>query len=144
MRIALKSDRIFEHGIQIHPIQMINRVTTPAIALVIFTLCQAAPSFAAKPAHSVVAIGQGNMPLTGKVVKLTQGDLMCYVDLIDVRGKKHNIGADFAICERTEFLNKQVNLTYKRIRVNDCNSNEPCGKTRLKNAIVKMKLVKRG
>ncbi len=63
---------------------------------------------------------------------------MCYVDLIDARGKQHDIGADLGICNRTEFLNKRVRLTYKRIRVNDCNSNEPCGKTRTKNAIVKM------
>ena len=81
------------------------------------------------------------MPLLGKVVKLTQGDLMCYVDLIDTRGKRHHIGADFAICERNEFLTKRVRLTYRRIRVNDCGSNEPCGKTRLKNAIVKMTLI---
>lgn len=82
------------------------------------------------------------MPLSGKVIKLTQGDLMCYVDLLDARGKQHNIGADFAICERTEFLNKKVRLTYKRIRINDCGSNEPCSKTRLKQAIVKMTRVK--
>jgi hypothetical protein len=106
-----------------------------SIPLIISALCQAVPGFA-------LATPQGNMPLTGKVVNLTNGDLMCYVDLIDARGKKHNIGADFAICERTEFLNKRVRLTYKRIRVNDCSSNEPCGKTLLKNAIVKMTLIR--
>jgi hypothetical protein len=112
--------------------------TTPtarSIAIVIVTLCQAVPSLA-------IAATQVNMPLTGKVIKLTQGDLMCYVDLIDARGKQHNVGADFAICERTEFLNKRVRLTYKRIRINDCNSNEACGKTRLKQAIVTMTLLK--
>jgi hypothetical protein len=109
--------------------------TTRSIAIAIVTLCQTVPSLA-------ITTAQGNLPLSGKVVKLTQGDLMCYVDLIDARGKKRNIGADFAICERTEFLNKRVRLTYKRIRVNDCGSNEPCGKTRIKNAIVKMTLIK--
>jgi hypothetical protein len=111
-------------------------IFNPAIisSIALGTLCQTLPSLA-------LATTSGNMPLTGKVIKLTAGDLMCYVDLIDTRGKKHNIGADFAICERTEFLNKRVRLTYKRIRVNDCNSNEACGKTRLKSAIVKMTLI---
>jgi hypothetical protein len=110
------------------------KITSRSIAIVIVTLCQAVPSLA-------LATTQSKMPQTGKVVKLTQGDLMCYVDLLDARGKKYNIGADFTICEQTKLLNKRVRLTYKRIRVNDCNSNESCGKTRLKNAIVKMTLV---
>lgn len=85
---------------------------------------------------------QNNTPTSGKVVKLTRGDLMCYVDLI-ARGKKHHIGADFAICDRPQFVNKQVQLTYRTIPLNDCKSNQPCGKTRVKKAIVKMKLVRR-
>ena len=102
----------------------------------------AIPSSAVKLDRSdPAALSRQNMPTTGKVVKFTRGDLMCYVDLIDSSGKQHNIGANFVICDRTELLNKQVRLIYKRIRVNDCQSNEPCGKTRLKNAIVKMTLV---
>jgi hypothetical protein len=85
---------------------------------------------------------QNNTPTSGRVIKFTRGDLMCYVDLIS-RGKKHHIGADFAICERTQFLNRQVKLTYKLIPVNDCkSSNQPCGKTHVKKAIVKMKLAR--
>ncbi len=119
------------------------RTPLQAIALVIFSLLLTLPSTAGNSTHPLTtASGRGNAPTSGKVLKLIRGDLMCYVDLIDARGKKHNIGADFAICERTEFLNKQVRLTYKRIRVNDCPSNESCGKTRLKNAIVKMMLVR--
>lgn len=82
-----------------------------------------------------------NMPSSGKVLKLTNGDLMCYVDLI-ARGRKHTIGADFTICRHTELLNKQVKLTYGRIRVSECASNEPCGKTRIKTAIVRMQLLR--
>jgi hypothetical protein len=81
-------------------------------------------------------------PTIGKVMKLTSGDLMCYVDLVDAAGKKHTLGADFSICDRSEFLNKQVRLTYKKIKVSDCQSAEPCGKSKLKNAIVKMRLVR--
>ncbi len=80
-----------------------------------------------------------SFPPKGKVLKLTNGDLMCYVDL-DVRGKKYHLGADFDICNQTKFLNKQVQLIYQRSKVNDCQSNEPCGKTRVENLIVKLKL----
>jgi hypothetical protein len=81
-------------------------------------------------------------PTSGKVLKLTNGDLMCYVDLVDASGKKYNLGADFSICEQSELVNKQVRLTYKKIKVSDCQSAEPCGKNKLKNAIVKMRLMR--
>jgi hypothetical protein len=81
-------------------------------------------------------------PTSGKVLKLTSGDLMCYVDLVDVAGKKHTLGADFSVCEQSEFLNKRVRLTYRKIKVSDCQSAEPCGKSKLKNAIFKMRLVR--
>jgi hypothetical protein len=74
-----------------------------------------------------------------KILNFTNGDLMCYVE-VQARGNNYNIGANFEICSQTQFLNKQVQLTYKRVKVSDCPSNEPCGKTRLENLIVKMKL----
>jgi hypothetical protein len=83
-----------------------------------------------------------SFPTRGKVLKLTSGDLMCYVDLVDAGGKKYSLGADFSICEQSKFLNQQVRLTYKKIKVSDCQSAEPCGKSKLKNAIVKMRLVR--
>lgn len=76
----------------------------------------------------------------GKVLNLTNGDSMCYVEVY-AHGNSYNIGADFEICSQTKFLNKQVQLTYKRSPVSDCPSSEPCGKTRIENLIVKMKLV---
>ncbi len=82
-------------------------------------------------------------PTSAKILKLTNGDLMCYVDLIDARGKKYNLGANFEICQQSQFLNKRVQLTYKRGKVNDCQSAEPCGKTRVENLIVKMKLIRK-
>jgi hypothetical protein len=80
-----------------------------------------------------------SFPDSGKVLKLTNGDLMCYADIED-RGKKYHLGADFDVCSQTKLLNKKVKLTYKRSKVNDCQSNEPCSKTRIENLIVKMKL----
>ena len=66
---------------------------------------------------------------------------MCYVDLVDARSKKYNLGADFDICNQTKLVNKQVKVTYKKGNINDCQSAEPCGKTRVKNLIVKMQPV---
>jgi hypothetical protein len=80
-----------------------------------------------------------SFPRSGKVLTLTNGDLMCYVD-ISSGGKKYHLGADFSICNQSKFLNQQVQLTYKPVKVNDCQSNEPCGKTRIENLIVKIKL----
>ena len=95
------------------------------------------PSAAIKPIVPQV------YPSSGKLLKLVNGDLMCYVELIDSRGKKFNMGATFEICEQTKLLNKRVRLTYKMINVNDCQSAEPCGKTRREKAIVTMKLFRK-
>jgi hypothetical protein len=92
------------------------------------------PSAASKP------IKVNSAPTSGKVLSLTNGDLMCYVD-IGAGGKKYHLGADFSICNQTKLLNRSVKLTYKRMKVNDCQSNEPCGKTRMENLIVKMKVL---
>jgi hypothetical protein len=81
-----------------------------------------------------------SFPSSGKVIKLTNGDLMCYVE-INTRSKMYQLGADFDICNQTKLLNQQVRLTYQRSKVNDCQSSEPCGKTRIENLIVKMKLI---
>ena len=119
------------------------KTTIYAAGIVAAILLYALPGAAGKlDLPSTPLSSQNNTPTTGKLVKLTRGDLMCYVDLI-ARGKKHHIGADFAICDRPQFLNKQVQLTYKPIPLNDCKSNQPCGKTRVKKAIVKMKLIRR-
>jgi hypothetical protein len=82
-------------------------------------------------------------PATGKVLKLTNGDLMCYVDLLDSRGRKHTLGADFTICDRTQFVNQMVSLTYRIVQVNHCEGNDRCGKTIAKNLIIRMKLIRR-
>ena len=66
---------------------------------------------------------------------------MCYVDLVDARGKKYNLGADFDICNQTKLVNKQVKVTYQKGNINDCKSADPCGKTRVENLIVKMQPV---
>jgi hypothetical protein len=102
--------------------------------VMITSLFTISPSEATNPAKS------STFPTSGKVLKLTNGDLMCYVK-ISARGKIYQLGADFDICSQTKLLNQQVRLNYQQIKVNDCQSNEPCGKTKIKNLIVKMKLM---
>ena len=99
--------------------------------------------FAAVPSTANQPIAPTSFPTTGKLLNLTNGDLMCYVELIDGRGVKHQLGADFDICNQPKLLNKRVNLTYKRGKVADCQTSPDCGKTRIENLVVKMKLVPR-
>jgi hypothetical protein len=83
------------------------------------------------------------LPTSGTILKMTNGDLMCYLELKDSKGKEQQVGAIFEICEQSQkFLNKKVTLTYKKIRVNDCQSAEPCGKTRKEMLVVKLKLIR--
>jgi hypothetical protein len=106
-----------------------------AISLTATSLLYTLPSHSRKPAKA------SSYPTSGKVLSLTNGDLMCYVELVNARGKKYNLGADFDICTQTKLVNKQVKLTYKKGNVNDCQSADPCGKTRVENLIVKMQPV---
>jgi hypothetical protein len=81
------------------------------------------------------------LPRNGTVLKMTNGDIMCYIELRDVAGKKHNLGADFELCNKPQkFLNRRVQITYARVKVNDCQSAEPCGKTRWETLAVRLKL----
>jgi hypothetical protein len=81
------------------------------------------------------------LPRNGTVLKMTNGDIMCYIELRDVAGRKHTLGADFSLCENPDkFLNRRVKLTYERAKVSDCESAEPCGKTRWETLVVRLKL----
>ncbi|MEL6461502.1 MAG: hypothetical protein AAFQ91_25255 [Cyanobacteria bacterium J06621_15] len=85
--------------------------------------------------------GKGQ-PKVGTIKRIEQGDLACYVTLTDEKGKEHNISADFEICaDKEKFLNKKVKLSYEILAFNDCQSNEPCGKTKKESAIVKMEVI---
>lgn len=84
-----------------------------------------------------------NLPKIGTVKKITNGDLLCYISLVDEKGKQHEVGADFGICgQEKAYLNKKVRLTYGLANVSDCQSAEPCGKTRQQQVIEKMELVR--
>jgi hypothetical protein len=81
-------------------------------------------------------------PTVGTVKSMTNGDIMCYVKLVDEKKVEHNLGASFDICTKEKtFLNKKVNLVYKQVAVNDCQSAEPCGKTRKEMLITQMDII---
>ena len=85
--------------------------------------------------------GKGQ-PKIGTIKRIEQGDLACYINLIDEQGKEHNINASFDICpQKEQFINQKVKLSYKILPFNDCQSNEPCGKTKKESAIVKMEVI---
>jgi hypothetical protein len=98
-------------------------------------------SFMAITLASLPADAATNLPRNGTVLKMTNGDIMCYIDLRDVSGKKMTIGADFELCNKPKkFLNRRVQITYQRVKVSDCQSAEPCGKTRWETIAVRLKL----
>ncbi|MBE9006442.1 hypothetical protein IQ259_15575 [Fortiea sp. LEGE XX443] len=81
-------------------------------------------------------------PTIGTVKELVNGDLLCYATLTDEKGTEHNVGASFEICAESEkFLNKKVRASYTIASVNDCQSIEPCGKSKKESIITKMEVL---
>ena len=90
---------------------------------------------------AVLPVNAAKLPRHGTVLKMTIGDISCYIDIRDVAGRKHTLGADFSLCEKPDkYLNRRVQLTYERTKVSDCQSAEPCGKTRWETLVVRLKL----
>ncbi|WP_413199148.1 hypothetical protein [Nostoc piscinale] len=82
------------------------------------------------------------LPTIGTVKELVNGDLLCYATLIDEQGIEHPVGASFEICaESAKFLNKKVRASYTIESVSDCQSAEPCGKTKKESIITKMEVL---
>lgn len=84
-------------------------------------------------------------PSIGTVNNMVNGDLMCYVTLVDENEVQHEVGADFEICaNQNTFLNQKVRVSYEVVSINDCQSAEPCGKTRKESIITKMEIIGEG
>jgi hypothetical protein len=83
-------------------------------------------------------------PSIARVTRIDNGDNACYVSLVNQKGQKfESLPADFDICAKSQtFLNKRVRLTYAKGKINDCQSAEPCGKTKTVMLIRKMQVVK--
>ncbi|MEQ8754335.1 MAG: hypothetical protein RID09_12555 [Coleofasciculus sp. G1-WW12-02] len=81
-------------------------------------------------------------PTVGRVKSMVNGDLMCYVTLVAENNIEYEVGATFDICANSNlFVNQKVRLFYERIPVNDCQSAEPCGKTRIESLITQMETI---
>ena len=94
-------------------------------------------------ASSTVAKTTQALPRIVTVKSMQQGDLMCYLTVVEANKVKRNVGATFEICDqKKQFVNKKVRLSYKLLNVNDCQSNEPCGKTRKEWLVVGMSRIK--
>lgn len=88
------------------------------------------------------ALDPNRYPTVGTVKQLVNGDLMCYATLVDERGVERQVGASFEICDQqATFLNQRVRATYKLTSVSDCQSAEPCGKTRKEYLITAMTVI---
>lgn len=116
-------------------------IHSSVLGLTVCLVATSSMSFLANPAVSQPR-NTVTQPSVATVKKMTNGDLMCYVTLVDQRGVKYeSVGATFEICyQEKTYLNKKVNLVYRQVSVNDCRSIEPCGKTRKQSLIVQMKL----
>ncbi|ODH01424.1 hypothetical protein A4S05_29025 [Nostoc sp. KVJ20] len=69
-------------------------------------------------------------PTLGTIKEMQNGDLKCYVTVIDENDKLHEgVGATFDVCEPEKYVNKKVRMYYQIENVSDCQSSEPCGKT---------------
>ncbi|MEA5603014.1 hypothetical protein [Nostoc sp. UHCC 0252] len=71
-----------------------------------------------------------NNPILGTIKDMQNGDLKCYVTVVDEKGKLYEgVGATFEVCEPEKYVNKKVKMSYGLENVSDCQSSEPCGKT---------------
>ncbi|MEH2090023.1 hypothetical protein [Nostoc sp.] len=69
-------------------------------------------------------------PISGTIKDMQNGDLKCYVTVVDENGKVYEgVGAVFEVCEPEKYVNKKVKMSYSLENVSDCQSSEPCGKT---------------
>lgn len=116
------------------------------VALVILAL-----KFSAPPAPTITESPQ-NSPSTpvdssssqqflrGTVASVVNGDLMCYITIDTENGRFSDLGADFELCNN-DWVGQKVSVSVKPGRVNDCQSAEPCGKTKDMFLITSMKKI---
>ncbi len=81
------------------------------------------------------------LPEIATVSSMSSGDLMCYVTLVDDSGTSYEVGAVFDVCDPDTFVNQRVSLTYGTVNIADCQSAEPCGRTRAETVITSMSLI---
>lgn len=98
------------------------------------------PQSPAVPVRSPNAVPLSDLePEVGVIQQIQQGDLMCYITFTDEGGQQRQTGAIFELCEQPQqYLQKRVRMVYGIRTVSDCQSNEPCGKTRQTHLVTRM------
>lgn len=72
-----------------------------------------------------------NLPQVATIEDTQMGDLMCYVTVTDLEGDTSTIGANFKLCnDSDQLIGRTLGLGYTETPVADCESSEPCGRTR--------------
>ncbi|MEO1211132.1 MAG: hypothetical protein AAFX78_16525 [Cyanobacteria bacterium J06638_20] len=96
------------------------------------TTQQPAQQPADQPTAEDKAVAQATaQPERGRLTQLQNGDLLCYATVVDSQGQEYTVGATFEICDReAELMNQDVAFVYSIENVADCESAEPCGRTR--------------
>ncbi|WP_323257616.1 hypothetical protein [Spirulina sp. CCNP1310] len=88
------------------------------------------------PTAPPVAMDTSGYPEIVTITELQPGDLMCYAQVMDQSGQVFEIGATFEICDRRDqLMNQVVRLAYQQENVPDCESAEPCGRSRTERLI---------
>jgi hypothetical protein len=104
------------------------------------------PKIGKGAANTTASNNQANtnktQPKIGTVKELVIGDIICYATIVDEQRKEHPLGASFEICAEAEkYLNRKVRVSYEIASLNDCQSIEPCGKTRRESIISQMEII---
>lgn len=80
---------------------------------------------------STLALDTSSYPEIATIISLQAGDLMCYAEVMDASEQVFDLGATFEICDRSsQLINQTVRLNYRQENVADCESAEPCGRSR--------------
>ncbi|MBE9194550.1 hypothetical protein IQ219_04280 [Synechocystis sp. LEGE 06083] len=94
---------------------------------------------ASSPLHAQQVEVETELPAVATITDLINGDLACYVDLVDGQGNPYQgLYATFEVCEQAALIGQTVKLIYQPASFNDCDSNEPCGKSKTELAIVQI------
>jgi len=74
-------------------------------------------------------------PKTSSIKEMVNGDSGCHLTLVD------ETGTTLDVCKPETFVNKKVRLFHGIASVHDCQSVEPCGKTKKESLITKIEIL---
>lgn len=90
-------------------------------------------------AEDVVTVGGQTKTKVATVVSMESGDVACYLQLEDGRGRRFQELADFDVCARRELVGRRVSLTYElaNVMADECQGDPDCTKTKRLPLVVK-------